>query len=441
MKKLLITLLVFLFMLSITTGALAAFSGNSFNDVPASHWAYDALNKLVKAGIVNGDGNGTFNGNRVMSRYEIAVVVANAMTKADKADAENKALLNKLASEFASELNGLNVQAEKLEKTAPTFKFYGDFRLRYQTNWLLSDSNISPNNRAFRLQERVRLGFISDVADNITLESRIIGEIRQSDNNNYLTGSYNDQLEFDKALLTVKNIMPLSDLAIGRQFIQQGPGLLVSIGYLDAVKLTFGKTVKSYIAWGDARYAPGPTYDSTITSSVNSTAKGFAMIGTQYAINSKINLYGAGFKSTTNGYNKKLFDAAFDVKLNSDLKLGAEWARNSCNAVANLPDKTAFWIGLNYKDANPRKVGSRGFFANYRKIGANSTDPMLSYVLIDFVPWTSSTTFTSFKGMSYGFKTTVAPNSIFQLSMDQLKSFDGSIKYANAYYAQLNISF
>ncbi|MBP2642970.1 MAG: omp-alpha 4 [Firmicutes bacterium] len=439
MKKVLITLIVSLLMLGITTGALAAVSVNPFNDVPATHWAYEALNKLVKAGIVNGDENGTFNGNRVMSRYEIAVIVANAMTKVDRADAENKALLNKLAGEFASELNSLNVRVAKLEKTAPTFKFYGDFRLRYQTNWLLSASNISSANKAFRLQERARLGFISEVADNVTFESRIIGEIRQSDNNNYLTGAYNDQLEFDKALLIFKNIMPFSDLGIGRQFIQQGPGLLVSIGYLDAAKLTFGKTVKSYIAVGDARYAPGPTYDSSATT--NTTAKGFIMMGTQYSVNSKINLYGAGFKSTTNGYNKKLLDAAFDIKLNPDFKLAAEWARNSYNTGANLPDRTASWIGLNYKDANPQKVGSGGFFVNYRKIGANSTDPMLSYVLIDFVPWTSATTFTSFKGMSYGFKTTIAKNSIFQLSMDQLKSFDGAIKYDNAYYAQINVLF
>ena len=438
MKKGLIMVLALIFVLGISCTAFAAVS--PYSDVPADHWSYEAISKLTKAGIVSGYGDGTFRGDRTMTRYEMATIVANALTKMSKLDADNKALVDKLAQEFASELQSLDLRVTQLEKKAPNFKYYGDLRIRYQSNWTLAGTNLNNSAGTFRVQDRVRLGFISDVADNVSLDTRIIGEYRQSDSNNS-TAAYNDQLEYDKFALTFKKVMPLSDFTIGRQFIQQGPGLMFSIGYIDAAKLTFGNTLKGYVVWGDARYAPGPTYDSSAAAAINSNAKGFFMVATQYPIEKNTNLYLSGLQSTTNGYNKKLLDFAFDTKVTPEIKLAAEFVRNTHSLVSNLPDKTAEWIGLYYKGANPKEVGSAGLFVNYRKIGANSTDPLLSYVLIDFVPWNSNGTFTSFKGISYGFNATVCKNVVFQLSMDQLRSYNGSIRYNDAVYAQINAYF
>jgi hypothetical protein len=98
MKKSIITIV----MLVIFCWANLCFAAaDPFSDVPAKHWAYAAVNQLANAGIVNGYGDGTFRGDRIMSRFEMAMIVGNAMTKADKVDAENKALINKLATEFA----------------------------------------------------------------------------------------------------------------------------------------------------------------------------------------------------------------------------------------------------------------------------------------------------------------------------------------------------
>ena len=75
----------------------SAYAANPFSDVPAGHWAYDSVNKLASAGIVDGYGNGTFGGDRLMTRYEMAQIVAKAMAKGANVD--------RLAAEFADELD------------------------------------------------------------------------------------------------------------------------------------------------------------------------------------------------------------------------------------------------------------------------------------------------------------------------------------------------
>ncbi len=66
-----------------------------------------------------------------MTRYEMAQVVAKAMARSGKADAETKALIDKLAVEFAAELNHLGVRVAKLEANQPNLKFNGVLAIRY----------------------------------------------------------------------------------------------------------------------------------------------------------------------------------------------------------------------------------------------------------------------------------------------------------------------
>ena len=74
MKKLTITIALIL----VVALAMPAF-GQSFSDVPSDHWAYDAINKLVAAGIVEGYPDGEFKGSQNMTRYEMAVMVSRAL--------------------------------------------------------------------------------------------------------------------------------------------------------------------------------------------------------------------------------------------------------------------------------------------------------------------------------------------------------------------------
>ena len=63
MKKIRIGILAFL--LTGITGLAAA--NNPFTDVPEGHWAYNSINKLVDAGIVEGYNNGHYGGDRLIT--------------------------------------------------------------------------------------------------------------------------------------------------------------------------------------------------------------------------------------------------------------------------------------------------------------------------------------------------------------------------------------
>jgi len=54
---------------------------NPFSDVPAHHWAYDSVTHLAAVGLVEGYPDGTFGGNRTMTRYEAAMVFARALAR------------------------------------------------------------------------------------------------------------------------------------------------------------------------------------------------------------------------------------------------------------------------------------------------------------------------------------------------------------------------
>ena len=70
------------FAMAMALGVTAtAFAANPFSDVPAGHWAYAAVAKLAAAGIVDGYPDGTYKGDRTMTRYEMAQIVAKALAK------------------------------------------------------------------------------------------------------------------------------------------------------------------------------------------------------------------------------------------------------------------------------------------------------------------------------------------------------------------------
>ena len=96
-------------------GVTTAFAANPFSDVTPDSWAYQAVSQLANAGIVNGYPDGTFKGQNNITRYEMAQMVAKAMANQDRANAEQQAMINRLADEFSNELNNLGVRVARLE--------------------------------------------------------------------------------------------------------------------------------------------------------------------------------------------------------------------------------------------------------------------------------------------------------------------------------------
>ena len=81
MKKTLVSALSAALVIGAASTTFAA--ANPFSDVPRDHWAYDAVTQLAADGVVEGYGDGTYRGDRNITRYEMAQMVAKAMAKGD----------------------------------------------------------------------------------------------------------------------------------------------------------------------------------------------------------------------------------------------------------------------------------------------------------------------------------------------------------------------
>lgn len=77
-NRLLALLLTALMVCSLAAPAMGA---NPFFDVPMDHWAYDAVEYLADAGLVEGYPDGTFGGSRNFTRYEMALVFARIVAR------------------------------------------------------------------------------------------------------------------------------------------------------------------------------------------------------------------------------------------------------------------------------------------------------------------------------------------------------------------------
>ena len=108
-----------------------AFAANPFVDVPSDSWAYNSVVELANSGIIQGVDGVHFQGERNITRYEAAEIVAKAMAHEDRANAEQRALINRLADEFSDELNNLGVRVSNLEDRVGNVKLTGDARVRY----------------------------------------------------------------------------------------------------------------------------------------------------------------------------------------------------------------------------------------------------------------------------------------------------------------------
>ena len=61
------------------TAGVSAYAANPFSDVSTSDWAYQAVSQLSDQGIVEGYPDGTFRGQRNITRYELAQIIARLM--------------------------------------------------------------------------------------------------------------------------------------------------------------------------------------------------------------------------------------------------------------------------------------------------------------------------------------------------------------------------
>ena len=113
------------------TAGVSAYAANPFSDVSTDDWAYQAVSDLSDQGVVEGYPDGTFKGERNITRYELAQIIARLMAKEDQLNAEQRATLDKLAGEYADELANLGVRVSNLEKKVGNIAWSGNARMRF----------------------------------------------------------------------------------------------------------------------------------------------------------------------------------------------------------------------------------------------------------------------------------------------------------------------
>ena len=150
------------------TAGVSAYAANPFSDVTADDWAYQAVSDLSAQGVVEGYPDGTFKGERNMTRYELAQIIARLMAKEDQLNAEQQATLDKLAGEYADELANLGVRVANLEKKVGNISWSGDARMQYQHN--LGETTKHEDS----WNGRMRINVQGQVNDEVTVNGRFV---------------------------------------------------------------------------------------------------------------------------------------------------------------------------------------------------------------------------------------------------------------------------
>ena len=226
---------------------ISAFAANPFSDVTPDDWAYQAVSDLSDQGVVEGYPDGTFKGERNMTRYELAQIIARLMAKEDQLNSEQRATLDKLAGEYADELANLGVRVSNLEKKVGNLSWSGDARMRFNQGYDDGDSKDSWNGR-------MRIKAKAQVNDSTT----VTGLLRQNldfkeaeDGDTYMQRLFVEHKFGDKTKLTVGKY--------GKRFGQTG---ILHDSEVKGAELTYGGKDLNLTA-GYARF---PKWDKKLSS-------------------------------------------------------------------------------------------------------------------------------------------------------------------------------
>ena len=383
----------------------SAYAANPFSDVPAGHWAYDSVNKLAAAGIVDGYGNGTFGGDRLMTRYEMAQIVAKAMAKGANVD--------RLAAEFADELDSLGVRVAALEKKSDNVKITGEVRYHYADNSGDASKLAGKNGYATKLRSRIWLtGQIND-------DWKYTGMLQ---NEQILKDDKGDETtDFQRAYVNGK----LGGVAVqaGRYNLNLAQGNVYDNRF-DGIQASYGKDVKLTVGYGKA----DPGTKTTISDQVYYAD----LTGKVGALDLGAGYYSFDGDATTGIFTEKndIFKVSADYAFTNDLKLGAMYLKG--DDMDTDIDDDGYVVTASYKGAKASQVGSWGLVAKYYDQGATTyADHTMNGLADDMV---------GFKGYSVFANYTFAKNIVGQVEYYDLKDKVTDLK-AKTLWSQVVFTF
>lgn len=412
----------------------SAYAANPFSDVPAGHWAYDSISKLAAAGVIDGYGDGTFGGDKLMTRYEMAQIGAKAMAKGANVD--------KLAAEFADELENLGVRVANLEKKADNVKITGEVRFRYvnQDGAMLRQDygegyRVLGNASNHVADLRSRIWINGMINDDWTYTGMLENTQDLSDN------AGNEDTKFQRAYVDGK----LGGMAVragrynlviadGNIYDTRADGLELSYGNNVKVKGFVGKATDDITVVPYMNIQRMPEEKTLFTGDITNGGKywGLAVEGElakglkATAGYTQFKDMGTGFVESLNApsdfYGKTDIDnGIWHAGLSYDIghfNLSAMYLKGDLSAdkfnvmadgeinkdIDRYLDDDGYVIGLAYKGAKAEDAGSWGAWAKYYDQGAQT------YV----AHTTDANTFgmTGFKGFGVGANYTIAKNIV-----------------------------
>lgn len=399
MKKTL--LLAMTIAMGITASAYAA---NPFSDVPAGHWAYDAVNKLAAEGVVEGYPDGTYGGDRLMTRYEMAQIVAKAMA--------NGANVDKLAAEFADELDSLGVRVANLEKKADNVRITGQIRYEYGDR---SGDLGGKLGKVVKHRLRSRIFVNGNINEDWTYTGRF-----QNDQNLY-NSSGDDTLKLNQAYVTgklggVKVIAGKGDHYLANGFLYDDTA--------EFILATYGKDVQVSAYYGiPTDYGFDKMWGGEVSGKIGKLSLSAGYDKFQDALN-EIQGYGVP-NSAEKGTDNGIWNLSANYKF-GDFTLAATYLDSDIDLRDNSKykdvDTNGYVVGLNYKGADKNKPGTWGLFANYYDQGAGT------FVAHTMYPgdW-SYYVDEGFKGYMVGGGVTLAKNMVYQLHYYDLEGKESGL--------------
>ena len=386
----------------------SAYAANPFSDVPAGHWAYDAVNKLAAEGVVEGYPDGTYGGDRLMTRYEMAQIVAKAMA--------NGANVDKLAAEFAGELDSLGVRVANLEKKSDNVRITGQIRYEY------GDRNGDMQKTKGKVaQHRLRSRIF--VNGNINEDWSYTG--RFENNQSLKNSSGDDTLKFNQAYVSgrlggVKVIAGKGDHYTGNGFVYDDTAEFIRATYGKDVQVSayVGKPVTTASDYGYEKMWGGEVSGKigrlTLAAGYDEfkDSKGSA------------DAYSGGYVPAKKGDDNGIWNVSAKYKFD-DFTLGATYLHSDVdvyNSPYNDVDTDGYVISANYKGADKNKPGSWGLFANYYDQGAGTFVAHTMYPG-DWGYYMDE----GFKGYMVGGGVTLAKNMVYQLHYYDLEGKESGL--------------
>ncbi|WP_303017377.1 S-layer homology domain-containing protein [uncultured Mitsuokella sp.] len=374
MKKTLVSALTTALVVGAASTTFAA--ANPFSDVPADHWAYDAVSQLAADGVIEGYGDTTFRGNQNITRYEMAQMIAKAMAKSD-VSAADKALIDKLAAEFSDELNNLGVRVSNLERNADNVKWTGEARYRYWSNRVEDRDASGHNGTGKDKQNKDRLKFrlepSAEVNSNWHVNARLDADLNTSKDNGadgdvtlarvYAQGDYkNFQVKLGKQAL----------------FSTETNGLILDDDFSGA-QVTFGKDFKTTLEAGRWDLDRANDIVSAAAAKKDSAANyqgiAFGYAPSKLTLGAAYRHFGSNAFTEVDTYKngKSTSDDANIWSVGAGYKFDKNWNLEGAFAKNDEADnyETAHNIQLSYKGADKVNAGTWGMYGAYRYLGEN----------------------------------------------------------------------